>query len=50
MSVLPLGAGFDMSDIEALGYTMLGAGVTIYTALYFERDGTRLGSSKRKWR
>ena len=45
-----LGACFDMSDIEALGYTMLGAGVTVYTALSFERDGTRRGSSKRKWR
>jgi hypothetical protein len=32
-----LGVGFDMTYIEAVGYTMMGAGVTVYTTLYFER-------------
>jgi hypothetical protein len=36
-----LGVGFDMTYIEAVGYTMLGAGVTVYTTLYFERALTR---------
>lgn len=36
-----LGVGFDMSYIEAVGYTMMGAGVTVYTTLYFERALTR---------
>lgn len=37
-----LGAGFDMTYIEAVGFTMIGAGVTVYTTLYFERSFTRL--------
>jgi hypothetical protein len=36
-----LGASFDMTYIEAVGYTMMGAGVTVYTTLYFERALTR---------
>lgn len=37
-----LGAGFDMRYIEAVGYTMLGASVTVLTTLYYERQLTRL--------
>ena len=36
-----LGVGFDMTYIEAVGYTMMGAGVAVYTTLYFERALTR---------
>jgi len=31
-----------MSYVEAVGYTMLGAAVTVYSTLYFERYVTRL--------
>jgi hypothetical protein len=37
-----LGVGFDMLYIEAVGYTMLGASVTVFTTLYFERQLTQL--------
>ena len=36
-----LGASFEMTYSEAVGYTMMGAGVTVYTTLYFERALTR---------
>lgn len=36
-----LGVGFEMTYIEAVGYTMMGAGVTVYTTLYFERSLSR---------
>lgn len=36
-----LGVGFDMSYTEAVGYTMLGASVTVYATLYFERYVTQ---------
>ena len=36
-----LGVSFDMTYIEAVGYTMLGAGVTVFATLYFEQKVTR---------
>ena len=33
-----LAAGFGMSYLEAMGYTLLGASVTLFGSLYFERQ------------
>jgi uncharacterized membrane protein len=37
-----LGAGFGMSYLEAISYTLLGASITIVSAIYFQHPLTRL--------
>jgi len=37
-----LAAGYGMSYLHAIGYTLLGAGVTVFSSLYFERQLKRL--------
>jgi hypothetical protein len=37
-----LAAGFAMSYFEAMCYTMIGASVTVFSSLYFERQLTHL--------
>ncbi|MFT5760264.1 MAG: hypothetical protein ACI9LM_005048 [Alteromonadaceae bacterium] len=36
-----LGVSFDMFYVEAVGYTMLGAGISVFATLYFEQYVTR---------
>jgi len=43
-----LGAGFGMGYLQAVGYTLLGTSVTVFSSLYFERQLKQL--SKRLMR